>query len=135
MTYVRSHCRLIVPFLWTIFVQTHSWMNRIIGKESFSWQGHIQHFQFMNCDNAFSWLLIQFCYVEISKIKYTRTADVWINEFRNRLNMQKMNNISKLSTILANCLQTIRYWVFFFTGPPPEKLKYGKPRLGEVTCI
>ena len=24
---------------------------------------------------------------------------------------------------------------FFFTGPPPEKLKYGKPRLGEVRCI
>ena len=23
----------------------------------------------------------------------------------------------------------------FFTGPPPEKLKYGKPRLGEVTYI
>ena len=23
----------------------------------------------------------------------------------------------------------------FFTGPPPEKLKYGKPRLGEVRCI
>ena len=23
----------------------------------------------------------------------------------------------------------------FFAGPPPEKLKYGKPRLGEVTCI
>ena len=25
--------------------------------------------------------------------------------------------------------------VFFFNGPPPKKLKYGKPRLGEVTCI
>ena len=24
---------------------------------------------------------------------------------------------------------------FFFTGPPPEKLKYEKLRLGEVTCI
>ena len=23
----------------------------------------------------------------------------------------------------------------FFTGPPPKKLKYGKPRLGEVRCI
>ena len=23
----------------------------------------------------------------------------------------------------------------FFTGPPPKKLKYGKPRLGEVSCI
>ena len=23
----------------------------------------------------------------------------------------------------------------FFTGPPPKKLKYGKLRLGEVTCI
>ena len=23
----------------------------------------------------------------------------------------------------------------FFTGPPPEKLKYGKPRLAEVRCI
>ena len=23
----------------------------------------------------------------------------------------------------------------FFTGPPPEKLKYGKLRLGEVRCI
>ena len=23
----------------------------------------------------------------------------------------------------------------FFTGPPPEKLKYGKVRLGEVRCI
>ena len=22
----------------------------------------------------------------------------------------------------------------FFTGPPPKKLKYGKPRLGEVRC-
>ena len=27
------------------------------------------------------------------------------------------------------------YRVFFFTGPPPKKLKYGKPRLGEVRCI
>ena len=27
------------------------------------------------------------------------------------------------------------YRVFFFTGPPPKKLKYGKLRLGEVTCI
>ena len=27
------------------------------------------------------------------------------------------------------------YRVFFFTGPPLEKLKYGKPRLGEVRCI
>ena len=27
------------------------------------------------------------------------------------------------------------YRVFFFTGPPPKKLKYGKPWLGEVTCI
>ena len=24
---------------------------------------------------------------------------------------------------------------FFFTGPPPKKLKYGKQRLGEVRCI
>ena len=24
---------------------------------------------------------------------------------------------------------------FFFTGPPPKKLKYGKPRLGKVRCI
>ena len=24
---------------------------------------------------------------------------------------------------------------FFFIGPPPEKLKYGKPRLGKVRCI
>ena len=24
---------------------------------------------------------------------------------------------------------------FFFTGPPPRKFKYGKPRLGEVMCI
>ena len=24
---------------------------------------------------------------------------------------------------------------FFFTGAPPKKLKYGNPRLGEVTCI
>ena len=23
----------------------------------------------------------------------------------------------------------------FFTGPPPKKLKYGKPRLSEVRCI
>ena len=23
----------------------------------------------------------------------------------------------------------------FFTGPPPKKLKCGKPRLGEVSCI
>ena len=23
----------------------------------------------------------------------------------------------------------------FFTGPPPKKLKYGKPRLGEFRCI
>ena len=27
------------------------------------------------------------------------------------------------------------YRVFFFTGPPPKKLKYGKLRLGEVRCI
>ena len=27
-----------------------------------------------------------------------------------------------------------RYRVFFFTGPPLKKLKYGKLRLGEVTC-
>ena len=27
------------------------------------------------------------------------------------------------------------YRVFFFTGPPPKQLKYGKPRLGEVRCI
>ena len=27
------------------------------------------------------------------------------------------------------------YRVFFFTGPPPQKFKYGKQRLGEVTCI
>ena len=25
------------------------------------------------------------------------------------------------------------YRVFFFTGTPPKKLKYGKPRLGEST--
>ena len=25
--------------------------------------------------------------------------------------------------------------VFFLTGPPSKKLKYGKPRLGEVMCI
>ena len=24
---------------------------------------------------------------------------------------------------------------FFFTGPPPKKLKYEKPRLGKVRCI
>ena len=30
---------------------------------------------------------------------------------------------------------TDKYRVFFFTGPPPKKLKYGKPRLGEVRCI
>ena len=27
------------------------------------------------------------------------------------------------------------YRVFFFSGPPPKKLKYGKPRLGKVRCI
>ena len=27
------------------------------------------------------------------------------------------------------------YRVFFFTGPPLKKLKYGKLRLGEVRCI
>ena len=27
------------------------------------------------------------------------------------------------------------YRVFFFSGPPPKKLKYGKPRLGVVRCI
>ena len=27
------------------------------------------------------------------------------------------------------------YRMFFFTGPPPEKFKYGKLRLGEVRCI
>ena len=30
---------------------------------------------------------------------------------------------------------TASYRVFFFTGPLPKKLKYGKPRLGEVRCI
>ena len=30
---------------------------------------------------------------------------------------------------------TFTYRVFFFTVPPPKKLKYGKPRLGEVMCI
>ena len=29
----------------------------------------------------------------------------------------------------------INYRVFFFTGPPPEKFKYRKPRLGEIRCI
>ena len=27
------------------------------------------------------------------------------------------------------------YRVFFFTGPLPKKLKYGKPRLSKVRCI
>ena len=29
----------------------------------------------------------------------------------------------------------MEYTGCFFTGPPPKKLRYGKPRLGEVTCI
>ena len=28
-----------------------------------------------------------------------------------------------------------KYRVFFFTGTPLKKLKYGKPRLGEFRCI
>ena len=27
-------------------------------------------------------------------------------------------------------LSVLTYRVFFFTGPPPKKLKYGEPRLG-----
>ena len=37
-----------------------------------------------------------------------------------------------------NCNSILSKYVLqgvFFTGPPPENLKYGKPRLGEVRCI
>ena len=38
--------------------------------------------------------------------------------------------------ILSEKLKVVfKYRVFFFTGPPPKKLDYGKLRLGEVRCI
>ena len=39
--------------------------------------------------------------------------------------------------VILSCYPVILsiYRVFFFTGPPPKKLKYRKPRLGEVRCI
>ena len=40
-----------------------------------------------------------------------------------------------LTSPIANRTSASIYRVFFFTGPPPEKLKYGKLRLGEVMCI
>ena len=39
----------------------------------------------------------------------------------------------KICLLLAKTY--VLYRVFFFTGPPPKKLKYGKLRLGEVRCI
>ena len=39
--------------------------------------------------------------------------------------------VPKTSFRCSSCL----YRVFFFTGPPPKKFKYGKPRLGEARCI
>ena len=40
-----------------------------------------------------------------------------------------------LAKVSKMCPWPSLYRVFFFTGPPPKKLKYEKLRLGEVTCI
>ena len=45
--------------------------------------------------------------------------------------------ITMIVMILLRFVQKVVEWyrVFFFTGPPRKKLKYGKPRLGKVRCI
>ena len=47
--------------------------------------------------------------------------------------------VSCVANLLTACLPGIIFALqvqgVFFTGPPPEKFKYGKLRLGEVRCI
>ena len=40
-----------------------------------------------------------------------------------------------LSLLLSSSPFTTDIQGGFFTGPPPKKLKYGKPWLGEARCI
>ena len=49
---------------------------------------------------------------------------------------ERFSCVVKISDNCAN-LNEFEFYIqgVFFTGPPPKKLKYGRPRLGEVTCI
>ena len=63
------------------------------------------------------------------------------HEIKKVLNPQKTKRVlgfygKSLILDLVECVVImVKYRVFFFTGPPPKKLKYGKQRLGEVRCI
>ena len=50
------------------------------------------------------------------------------------LEKKRMNSF-RPPQYLHVCSYSHIYRVFFFTGPPPKKLKYGKPRLSAVRCI
>ena len=56
------------------------------------------------------------------------------HRFTKRLRMKRILTTGYLMDISGGYIWWI-YRVFFFTGPPPEKLKYGKPRLAEVRFI
>ena len=128
--------------------------------EHFSWNQTLFDFQSWDLKNwtapreesnwaqkiqMFCWNISKFChtvfgYVQGCTNQYIPPlSNVSSHHFqgRNDFNTRILRNCSSLdvqiSYFFGICISLYR--VFFFTGPPPKKLKYGKPRLGEVKCI